>query len=55
MKLQKQVSRVYKGEEYEKFWIVIPSKLVKLLEWKTGQDLEGDVKDGKLIVEKKKK
>ncbi len=55
MKLQKQVSRVYKGEGYEKFWIVIPSKLVKLLEWNAGQELDGNVKDGKLIVEKQKK
>ncbi len=55
MKLQKQVSRVYEGKGYEKFWVVIPSKLIELLSWKAGQDLEGEVKEGKLIVEKKKK
>lgn len=55
MKLQKQVSREYKSEKYEKFWIVVPSKLIELLGWKAGQDLDGEVKDGKLIVEKQKK
>jgi len=54
MKLQSQISREYKGEKYEKSWIVIPSKLLEELNWKTGQELEGEVKDSNLIIKKKK-
>ena len=54
MKLQSQISREYKGEKYEKFWTVIPNKLLKELKWGTGQELEGEVKDGKLVIKKKK-
>ena len=54
MKLQSQVSRTYNKTEYQKFWVVIPNKLLKLLNWKTGQDLEGEVKEDKLIIKKKK-
>jgi antitoxin component of MazEF toxin-antitoxin module len=36
-------------------WVVIPQKLLKLLDWKSGQELDGEVKDGKLIIKKKKK
>lgn len=52
MQLQSQVSRKYGDNEYKKFWLVIPSKLLKLLKWKTGQKLEGEVKDDKLIIKK---
>jgi hypothetical protein len=55
MKLQSQVSRKVGDTEYLKSWIVIPNKILKLLGWKTGQDLDGEVKDGKLIISKKKK
>jgi len=54
MRLQKQVSREYHGTKYEKFWIVIPSKIVEKLGWKSGEDLEAEVKGNKLIVEKLK-
>lgn len=54
MQLQSQVSREYKGEKYEKFWVVIPSKLLKSLGWKTGQALEGEAKDNSLVIKKKK-
>ena len=50
MKLQSQVSREYKGTKYEKFWVVLPSKLVEKLGWKSGQELNGDVKNGKLTI-----
>jgi len=53
MKLQSQVSRKYGDTEYEKFWVVIPNKLLELLKWKSGQELNGEVKDGKLIIKKK--
>ncbi len=54
MKLQSQVSREYKGEKYEKFWFVIPSKLLKELKWKSGQEVDGEIKGGDLIIKKKK-
>ena len=52
MRLLSQTSREYKGKEYKKFWVVIPSKLVDMLKWKTGEELEADVKGDKLIIEK---
>ena len=52
MRLQSQISREYKGTKYEKFWVVIPSSLIEKLGWKTGQDLEGEVKGDKLVIEK---
>ena len=52
MKLQSQVSRVYKKVKYEKFWIVLPSNLIRRLNWNSGIKLKVDVKNNKLIVEK---
>lgn len=54
MKLQSQTSRKYGDTEYKKSWIVISNKLLKLLGWKTGQELDAEVKEGKLVIEKKK-
>ena len=52
MRLQKQISREYQGTKYEKFWIVIPSKIIEKLGWKGGEELEAEVKGDKLIIEK---
>ena len=52
MRLISQISREYKGTKYEKFWIVIPSKIVKKLGWKTGTELNADLKYGKLVINK---
>ncbi len=52
MRLQSQISREYKEQQYEKFWVVIPTKLVKALGWKSGQELEAEIKGDKLIIEK---
>ena len=52
MKLQSQVSRKYGDTEYRKFWIVIPKKLLKKLGWKSGQELDAEVKGNKLVIEK---
>jgi len=52
MKLQSQVSRKVGNTEYKKSWIVIPNKFLELLKWKSGQELKGKVKDGKLIIKK---
>ena len=52
MRLQSQISREYKGNKYEKFWVVLPSKLIEKLGWKTGQELEADIKKDKLVIER---
>jgi len=51
MILQSQVNRRYRDTEYKKFWVVIPLKLIKKLGWKKGQELEAEIKKGKLIIE----
>lgn len=52
MRLLSTKSREYKEKEYRKFFIILPNKLVEKLGWKTGQDLEGEVKGDKLVIEK---
>lgn len=52
MRLLSQISREYNDTKYEKFWVVIPSKLVKQLGWKKGQELEVVIKEDKLVIEK---
>ncbi|MBI3051540.1 AbrB/MazE/SpoVT family DNA-binding domain-containing protein [Candidatus Woesearchaeota archaeon] len=52
MRLIPQKSRDYKGKAYYKFFIVVPSKIMKQLGWKGGEELEAEVKDKKLIIEK---
>ncbi|MBS3132964.1 AbrB/MazE/SpoVT family DNA-binding domain-containing protein [Candidatus Woesearchaeota archaeon] len=52
MRLLSQKSREYKDKSYYKFWVVIPNKIVEKLGWKQGQELEAEVKDKKLVIEK---
>lgn len=52
MKLQGKVSRVYKGKEYMKQWVVVPNTAVDKLGWKKGDDLKFEVKDGNLVISK---
>jgi len=52
MRLLGQTSRVYKEKAYKKHWIVIPNSLIEKLGWKVGQELEAEVKDKRLVVEK---
>lgn len=47
-----QKSREYKGKDYTNFWIVIPNKFIEKLKWRTGDDLEAEVKGDKLIIDK---
>jgi len=54
MKLQSQVSRKVGDTEYKKSWIVISNKLLESLKWEAGQELEGEIKGNKLIIEIKK-
>lgn len=53
MKLQKQLSRKVGKKEYPKYVAVIPPEKIKELNWKGGEDLEFEVKDGKLVLKKK--
>lgn len=52
MRLLSQISREYNGKEYEKFWVILPSKVIKELGWKKGQELEAEIKGEKLVIEK---
>jgi bifunctional DNA-binding transcriptional regulator/antitoxin component of YhaV-PrlF toxin-antitoxin module len=52
MYLQKQLSKKVDDKEYSKYVIVVPSKLIAELKWKGNEELEAEVKDGKLIIEK---
>lgn len=51
MRLLSQISRVYNEKEYKKFWVVVPNHLIEKLGWKTGQELEAEVKGDKLVIE----
>lgn len=52
MYLQKQLSKKIGDKEYSKYVIVIPPKIVEKLGWKSGEELEAEVKKGKLIIER---
>lgn len=52
MRLLSTKSREYKGKEYRKYFIILPNKLIEKLGWKTGQDLEAETKNDKLMIEK---
>ncbi len=52
MKLTSTNTREYKGKTYKKYFIILPNKLVEKLGWKTGTELEADVKKDKLIIER---
>lgn len=54
MKLLSQISREYKGNKYEKFWIIVSLKLIQKLKWKSGEELEANVKGDKLIIKRSK-
>ena len=54
MKLQEQLSRKVGGKRYSKFVTVIPPNIIENLGWKDGDELESEVKDGKLIIKKRK-
>ena len=53
-KLQAHYSREYHGTKYEKFWVVIPSKIIERVGWKKGQPLKVEEKSKKVIIEKEK-
>jgi antitoxin component of MazEF toxin-antitoxin module len=53
MQLQKQLSRKIGNLEYAKYVAVIPPQTIKELGWKDGEELEPEIKNGKLIIKKK--
>lgn len=53
MKLQKQVSRKVGDIEYSKWVVVIPSEKIKEANWKNGQELEIEVKQGTMKLKTK--
>jgi bifunctional DNA-binding transcriptional regulator/antitoxin component of YhaV-PrlF toxin-antitoxin module len=52
MRLLSQISREYKGNKYRKFWVVLPTKFIEKLKWKTGDELKAGIKENKLIIKK---
>ena len=52
MKLIKQHGRKYKESNYYKFIVVIPNKIIEKLGWKGGEELNADLKKGKIIIQK---
>lgn len=52
LRLQKQVSRKYKGREYPKWVITVPPKQIEELGWGEGEFLEGEVTHQELTIRK---
>ncbi len=50
MRLILQKSRDYNGKAYYKSLIVVPSKIIKALDWKGGEELEAEIKDKRLVI-----
>lgn len=53
MRLQKQKVRKRQNKQYFKWVVLIPPKIIEKLKWKKGQELKHEVKNKKLILEKK--
>jgi len=50
MKLQKRLSRIYKGKRYYKYIIVLPEQDVKMAKLKEGDELITTVKDKSIKI-----
>lgn len=50
MRLQKQLSRKFKGKDYSKWIVVIPPEKINKLNWKEGEELEPEIFHGGLIL-----
>ncbi len=50
MKLQKRLSRKYKGKNYHKYILVIPKKEIKNSGFKEGQELKINSKKGEIKI-----
>ena len=51
MKLQKHKSRVVGDKTYYKYVIVIPQDLIDKLSWRDEQEIKGNVRNKKLVIE----
>ena len=54
MKLQKRVNRRVGDKEYVKWYVNIPSDMVKEFGWKEGQELQPEKNSKKLVLTPKK-
>jgi len=54
MKILKEKSREYKGQIYYKFKINIPEVILKRAKLKSGDELDVETENGKLILSKKR-
>ena len=52
-KLQKQLSRKVGNKKYPKYVVVIPPEIIKEAELGEGDELEINVKKGKIVLNKK--
>lgn len=52
MKLQKRLSRIYKGKRYYKYVLVIPEKEVDIAEFKEGEELIPESKKGEIKIKR---
>lgn len=54
MKLQKHLSRRYRGKDYPKWLVVIPPKVVEDLGWEEGDEIEPVIQKGDLRLHRAK-
>jgi hypothetical protein len=54
VKLQKQQAYSYKGKKHFKHVIIIPDEAISELGWTGGQELDLQVKDGKITIQLEK-
>ena len=52
MKLQRRFTRKVGKTEYVKWVLTIPPKLVEMLGWKEGEELEGSIDANTLLIKK---
>ena len=52
MKLQKRLSRVYKGKKYYKYILVVPEDKIKMAGFKEGDELKPEVEKGRITLKK---
>lgn len=52
MKLQKRLSRLFKGKEYVKWVITVPPEDIDRLTWKEGQKLNTEIVNDDLVIKK---
>lgn len=53
MKIIREKSREYKGKEYFKYKVNLPEKILKEAKLKYGDELGIEIKNGKIVLEKK--